>query len=173
YSQAAQRDWHAPLLAVLGLLTAQAYPGRWGRVASALGFAAGLTVRPQVVLLLPAMAVVLADDARRQEGPPSRRFRSGVEWAVLYKPISPVPHGYLDQPLMLVWSINVAMLAHLALTCRAASPSLRWTILLLILGLEATGRPRFCNVERSLLAPGLLSRGEAPAKPPLGYTRNL
>src|SRR5262249_4474963 len=58
-SLAAQRDWHGPFLAISALLVAETFPGRVGRWVSALGLAVGATIRPQVVLLLPAFAVAL------------------------------------------------------------------------------------------------------------------
>lgn len=53
YTQVAQRDWHSPVLAVLGLLVAQAWTGRASRAVSALAFAAAFAVRPQAILFVP------------------------------------------------------------------------------------------------------------------------
>src|SRR5262249_14802844 len=50
YSQVAQRDWHAPLFVVLGLLVAEGWPGRGGRLVSAVSATAAVTFRPHVVL---------------------------------------------------------------------------------------------------------------------------
>ena len=70
YAYVAQRDWHGPVLAFLGLLAVQAVPGLGGRVVSALLFAAGATIRPHVVLFLPGLAVALipAGTDLRQRG---------------------------------------------------------------------------------------------------------
>ncbi|MDB5351126.1 MAG: hypothetical protein JWN86_2373 [Planctomycetota bacterium] len=79
YSQAAQRDWQGPLLAIFGLLLVQAWPGRTSRVLAGLTSALGLIIRPQAVLLLPAQALAVASEAR-QSG------RSGIlatiEWGI-------------------------------------------------------------------------------------------
>ena len=60
--QVGQRDWHGPLFAILGLLAQQARPGRAGRVAAALGLAAGLCVSP------PGCAAAARDDPGRGRG---------------------------------------------------------------------------------------------------------
>jgi hypothetical protein len=66
FSEAAQRDWHAPLLAVVGLLVAQTWPERpWGVLAAVLGVSAGFLIRPQIVLLLPALVAVIVEFSRR------------------------------------------------------------------------------------------------------------
>ncbi|WP_337176598.1 hypothetical protein [Paludisphaera sp.] len=81
----AQRDWHAALGMTLALLTLQALPGRAGRWLSALLAAAAFTVRPQAVLLLPALAVVVLQGGGRER---SRGPRAGAarlaEWACAF-----------------------------------------------------------------------------------------
>lgn len=60
YSQAAQRDGQAPLLALAGLLLVLAYPGRiWARFAATVLLSFALAIRPQVALLAPAYVVAL------------------------------------------------------------------------------------------------------------------
>ncbi|HEV3163816.1 MAG TPA: hypothetical protein VGZ22_07230, partial [Isosphaeraceae bacterium] len=204
YSQVAQRDWHGPCFAVVAVLIAQAWPGRIGRLTSALAMATALVIRPQPVLLLPALVLALADGSTDRRDGPAKVLLSGLEWGVvcaiflalafaplvwagvlpdfvrgvrlaayggnynkasaasflkesliqiaplrivavlaaigllmgragrsdrraaitwlvalagvlLYKPISPLPHAYLNHPLMLVWSVSVAVLVQLAL----------------------------------------------------------
>jgi hypothetical protein len=79
YSQAAQRDWHAPLFAVVGLLASQAWPGRGGRMASAFGLATALAFRPHVIVFIPAMVAAVIDGARRPGEPLGWR---AAAWAV-------------------------------------------------------------------------------------------
>ncbi len=55
YAHAAQRDWHASACAVLALLVVQAVPGTTGLVLSAALAAVGFSIRPQVILLGPAI----------------------------------------------------------------------------------------------------------------------
>ena len=78
YTRAAQRDWHAPAFALLGLLALQAWPGRVGRLASGVGFALGLLFRPQVVLLFPAVALAVRDSVADEEVP--NPGRAAVDW---------------------------------------------------------------------------------------------
>jgi hypothetical protein len=60
YTLAAQRDWHASLFGVLGILAAQAIPKATGRFASGLALGVAFGLRPQAVLFCaPALAAVL------------------------------------------------------------------------------------------------------------------
>ena len=80
YTQAAQRDWHAPLLAVLGLLTLQVSAG--GTSAPALSGAAvslAISVRPHAILFLPAVAIQFFSEIRSGAG----RRRPAV-WALSF-----------------------------------------------------------------------------------------
>ncbi len=67
YSQAAQRDWHGPFFVVTGMLLIQAWPGRISRIGAGFLSAIGLVFRPQAILLLPAQAFAVIDEARRNE----------------------------------------------------------------------------------------------------------
>lgn len=260
YSQAAQRDWHGPFFAVSGLLIAEAFPNRTGRLVSALALAVALTFRPQTVLFLPAMVLALDEGVRKPGGSLSTTMGACLRWGValalflaltfaplalagvlpaflqgvrlaayggdyntvtaasflkellielaplkigavlaaivllvgragvadrrlaatwlvatlavlFYKPMSPRQHAYLNHPLMLVWSIDVAVLAQLVLRSGAA-PSYRLAVVLLLSGLGVTGRPRFCNPVASLNALTDLRYGRDPAVSPLGYAPN-
>jgi hypothetical protein len=84
YSHAAQRDWHGPLGTVLGLLVVQSWPGRAGRLFAGLASAAALSVRPQTVLLLPAVLAGVLDSAGSgPNGGDGRARRTAVfEWAL-------------------------------------------------------------------------------------------
>ncbi len=80
FETVAQRDWHASLCIVLGLLILESWPGRSSRILSALLAAAALATRPHVVLFLPAMAAAVlerVDEARPSRGPGMRRV---AEW---------------------------------------------------------------------------------------------
>lgn len=85
YSQVGQRDWHGPLLVVLGWLVLESFPSRAGRVASALATASALAYRPQVLALLPALLSALAGDrpGGHAKGPRPRRYsRLLAEWSI-------------------------------------------------------------------------------------------
>jgi hypothetical protein len=260
YSQAGQRDWHAPFFAVLGLMAAETWPGRPGRWAAAAGFALAFSVRPQPVLLLPALLSALDEGARSTGDEPWNRWVvATLEWGVVlaiglvlvfaplwlsgigrdllrgvrlaaygqpynrasfgsffgglvmqmtlkevsvplvmllvigttprpvrrtsrtwllamlgvlfYRPISPLPHVYLKHPLMLIWSVNVAVLARLVLGLGVA-PSVRLAMVLLAMGLGATIKPRFTNPKGTLDALPVLRRGGESVTVPPGYVHN-
>ena len=65
YSHAAQRDWHAPLLAVLGILTLQT--SRGGILSTTIAGAAmslAVCMRPHAILFLPAVAIQFLAEIR-------------------------------------------------------------------------------------------------------------
>lgn len=69
-----ERDWQAALLGVLGILILRIWPARWGIAASGILVAAGATLRPHVVFLMPALLVALREDESTCPG--------GRGWAV-------------------------------------------------------------------------------------------
>ncbi len=84
FETVAQRDWHASLCIVLGLLILQGWPGRTSRIVSALLCAAALATRPHAVLFLPAMAAAVLEGARRVDPDGARPgpTRLILEWFV-------------------------------------------------------------------------------------------
>jgi hypothetical protein len=77
FETAAQRDWHASVAVALALLVVQAWPGRRSRILSALLFALAVTIRPHVVLFLPALGLAAAESARgSRRGTQSQQGRS-------------------------------------------------------------------------------------------------
>lgn len=97
YALVAQRDWHATLLAVLGLLAPAWRPGRAGRLVSAVCFALAMTLRPYGVLFAPAILLALDEGARRPGETWSTRAAAlalgewslafGLALAVCYSPL--------------------------------------------------------------------------------------
>jgi hypothetical protein len=81
FSRTAQRDWHGPFFLVVGLLLADAFPGRWSRRIAALAAAVGFAFRPQVVLLFPAMGLAVVQGVRAED--PSETGRGGGVRAIL------------------------------------------------------------------------------------------
>ena len=63
FEMVAERDWHAPLCMMLGLLLLEAWPGRRTRWLSALLAGIAITIRPNIVLFLPALLVAVARGA--------------------------------------------------------------------------------------------------------------
>jgi hypothetical protein len=84
FSRVAQRDWHGPFFVVVGLLLADAYPGSWSRRLAALTTAIGFVIRPQIVLLLPAVVLAVAQGTRQESDPSNRRtVRILLGWGLL------------------------------------------------------------------------------------------
>ncbi len=79
-----QRDWQGPLFAVLGLMALEAWPGRRGRLASAMAMAVALAYRPHEALFLPAVASALLEPGRGAGGPgtaaPGRGWNGPSRW---------------------------------------------------------------------------------------------
>ena len=88
--------------------------------------------------------------------------------AWFYKPLSPVPFPYLEMPLRLVCSINIALLVELLLTSRQAQPALRLVAVLLAVGLCVRAHPEMCSVAYSRRGIEALRRGSDAAEAPLG-----
>ncbi len=90
YQTVAERDWHASLCVVLGLLILQAWPGRTSRIVSALLAAIALTIRPHVLLFLPAFFAAIAEGIARPDtepagtGPRAGFIRSLAEWTLAF-----------------------------------------------------------------------------------------
>ncbi len=258
YCHAAQRDWQGPCLVVLGLLIAQAWPGRGGRVVSALLAALGFSIRPQVVLFLPALLLTVASAGDDEPGESKgRALRRGATWLVgfaafaalaflplvidgtfadflhslrhvafgstynrttptsvargwllqttafrwlvvpaailllaprsghskaawawllalagasIYKPLSPAWHSYLDIPMVLAWSVNLAVLASLIASTPDAPAKVRLAGVLALLGMGLTTiRPEFCVVGPNLGVASTLRSGVEPETAPPGY----
>ncbi len=241
------------------MLGAQARPGRIGAAFAALGFAAGFLVRPQVILLLPAVLLAVTEYAGpnwssrakvatcwligagilvvlgflplvfagvlddflaglrtlRPGGAYNKnsvgnvllllvdeicQFRItsvalGVAWlarlgtsrglrpialtslvalagVLLYAPLSPARHPYLEHPLWLVWSVNVAVLASLILAEEAPRRG-QFFAILMVLGMGATLRRRFCRPAPLGDVLAALCEGREPLSAPAGYRRPL
>lgn len=76
FETVSQRDGHASLCIVLALLILEGWPGRTSRLLSALLAAAGLAIRPHVLLFLPAIAAAVLEAEDRP------RWRGLVAWFV-------------------------------------------------------------------------------------------
>jgi hypothetical protein len=93
FENVAERDWHSPLLATLGILMLEAWPGRLSRWLSAFLAAVAFTIRPNVVLFLPALviAVLFNEVCPRDASPadsstttPKRAILAALEWMGLF-----------------------------------------------------------------------------------------
>jgi hypothetical protein len=256
YSLVAERDWHAPLLVVLGLFALEVWPGRWGRVISALALGWAFAFRPQEIVFLPAMAAAVDEGGRRAGESWRRAIRPWLAWSALlavslvlafsplilagvlddfvrcvrsgvrgpynvrstftftqgllgyfrdpgtmlelaavvllaingpealrrpartwglallgvlfYKPMSPWPHFYLNQPITLIRAINLALIVAWLMTTHRMAAWARLATLAVILSYCVPGVPKFCTAAHSLQALGPLFRGEDPVDRPPG-----
>ena len=81
YASAAQRDWQAPLLAAVGLLTLQAGRGRAARIAAGLMLGCAGAIRPHVILFAPAYFLAIVVEGRARGHGARRLLVDAAEWA--------------------------------------------------------------------------------------------
>ena len=122
--------------------------------------------------------VVPGVTALRGEPFASRAWRTAIPWMValagvsFYMPLSPVIHTYLDIPIMLVWSVNLAALAGVLLDKPTPGPTYQLAAILLTLCLgTSTIRPEFCVAGPTVRALRSLANGRRPDETPPGYRR--
>ncbi len=130
-------------------------------------------LRPMRVAAVPTAVLLLAPAAAPDDRRLGRTWLVALAGALLYRPLSPVPHAYLTHPLMVVWAVLGVVLVHLALSDRRLLPSLQLLLVLLLLGTGVTLKPRFCNPNGSREAVGTLRRGEDPGPSPTGYAADV
>jgi hypothetical protein len=104
YRNVIQKDWHGPLFMMLGLMFADGWPTRGGRVASAFCAAAAFVIRPQVVLLAPALAFRIArgDDRAGSPWSPREAAATAAAWVLLAAALTAL--GFLPIWLDGTWS---------------------------------------------------------------------
>jgi hypothetical protein len=102
--------------------------------------------------------------------------RTALTWAVAllgafaYRLLHPVPHDYLNHPLALVLSLNVADLGALIVTSSVlAAPTARLIAVLLLVAMAMPARPRYAIPNASLRTVRWLALGEKVDAPPPGY----
>ena len=90
--------------------------------------------------------------------------------ASIYKPLSPMAHSYLDIPLVVGWSVNLAILAGLVVSSTDFPARIKLLGLVTLLGLSITTLvPKSCRVGPSLGSPGTLRSHLEPSEAPVGY----
>jgi hypothetical protein len=122
--------------------------------------------------------LLFADVLLAAVGTPSTR-RLARTWALcllgvlLYKPLSPVAHGYLSHPATLILAINIALLVGWLSTRTHRFAPLRLLSIVAILVAIGPGIPSKTSAKRSLQALGLLARGNEPVDAPMGCERYI
>jgi hypothetical protein len=246
FAHAAQRDWQATAYALLAMLiVAGRVRPRISLATSAALFAFAIVSRPQIVLLLPAMAAMLypnggwrlgikwlfsfsafvgmlflplvangiVGDFLRELGRigeggiyarPQKdhvaiqldQFLSGgmlvvlilaafflrnrvtLAWplvalagAWLYRPLSPFPHGYLEQPLRV--ALAIAALAVVGSILKSSLlPSIRLLAVLVAISFTVVPIPRCCEFDKFSKAWKLLQTDSTHRYVPKGYTKD-
>ncbi|MDR3637384.1 MAG: hypothetical protein P4L84_26505 [Isosphaeraceae bacterium] len=121
---------------------------------------------------IPALVLLLASRGERRTRRIVATVLTAYLFVALYKPLSPIPAPYLDTPLRLIWSLNLALIVAMVMSLEPLVPALRLATVLAILPLGITTQPRFCEASRALQAVrDLRSQGE-PEQTPAGYTHS-
>jgi hypothetical protein len=108
-----------------------------------------------------------------------RRYDPGSAWlaatlfVLFYRPLSPTPHAYLGHPLALTWSILVAVSVGRLEGFSSLSRPARLGMIVLVMGLGMSLKPRFSNPNGSLHAIADLRHGGEPILCPPGYVPNF
>jgi hypothetical protein len=166
----------SPLI-VSGLIDDFLFALRYARPGSAYGrnnwytFTKSLSSQLASPLTRPALALGLLLTAAGPAGlrGPARTWALAVLGALLYKPISPHQHAYLEQPLILVRSISLALpVAWLLTTPARLSAPLRLATVAAVLFLSLPAFPRYFRPVQGLQALGATLRGEVPPFSPPG-----
>jgi hypothetical protein len=104
---------------------------------------------------------------------PARTWAFALLGAFFYKPMSLWPHQYLDQPIALVWAINLAVLVAWLMTTPRLAASARLAALGVMIAYCVPAVPRFCEPARSIQALGPLLRDEDPVAEPPGCVKQF
>ncbi|HZW32015.1 MAG TPA: hypothetical protein VFF52_14990 [Isosphaeraceae bacterium] len=115
-----------------------------------------------------AALLLLAVRAREPIRGPARTWGLALVGALAYKPISPVPHSYLDVPLFLIEAIGAAVLAAWIADGRFLVLPVRTLAVCALLAVGVHARPQMFNPRASARAVADWIRGEAPGRPPPG-----
>ena len=83
YTLVFQRDWHGPLFLMLALMLADGRRSRLGLAGSALCAAIGFSIRPQVVLLIPAVLACFVGDEDGRRRRPAAVLGAWLAWGAL------------------------------------------------------------------------------------------
>jgi hypothetical protein len=118
--------------------------------------------------LVPLAILVLAPLSEARTRSTARVWLLAYAGAWFYKPLSPVPFLYLEQPLTILWAINIAVLVELLLTPGLASPAIRLVAVLLAATLGVHARPAMCSVAYARQGIEALLLGVDPEAAPLG-----
>jgi hypothetical protein len=134
-----------------------------------LGFCSGLALHlddPWTSRLLTAEVLLALAGPAALRGP-ARTWGLALLGTLFYKPISPVPHTYLDQPWFLIQGVSLALPVAWALTAPYLVAPLRLAAVAAVLYAAAPRRaPKYCDLTASARALRGLVLGQDPSDPP-------
>ncbi len=139
---------------------------RWSRSVFVIEFIRQLTMKDLVLVTTILLMTPRAGPALQRS---SWTWLLAFVLILLYRPISPSPHAYLDHPHHLIASINLGVVAALILETGSIPAHVRLVMILFILAVGTTLRPLYSNPSRSLQALASLRSGQEPATVPMGY----
>jgi hypothetical protein len=122
------------------------------------------------VVFLGVVALAVAGSLPRRT---ARTWALALLSVLLYRPLSPVLHDYLRHPLILVWSVALAVVSAWVLTSSRLVPVVRLLTVAVIVGHVVPGVPEYCRPWTSAQALADLARGRDPAVPPPGCEQFL
>ncbi|MEW4567293.1 hypothetical protein AB1L88_05440 [Tautonia sp. JC769] len=148
------------------------YGSRYSR-ATPLGMIAGV-VRQAAELRWLAVPVVLGLLARSSGGAIRREARIWLLAAagvLMYKPLHPFPHDYLDHPRWVVWSVMLGLIAACVLLRTGLTGRVRLALAVVVLAVAVPAKPEFCNPRAAVAA--LFDRKAPSPSPPPGYVHHM
>jgi hypothetical protein len=144
------------------------FGGDYNRVASRnfAGVLLSQLGRWQTDALLIALAALMCAKSPGRRA--ARTWLLALVSVLFYRPLSPVLHAYLDEPLMLVASVALAIPAGWVVTSPRLRPMVRVLAIAWLVSQAFTRVPLYCRGEGSVRAIGDLVRGRSPMLSPPG-----
>jgi hypothetical protein len=93
--------------------------------------------------------------------------------AIVYRPISPFQHAYLEHPIRLAWSTAIVGLFGWAYSSRRVPPIARWLLVAVVLPIGVPKWPAAVDLWASWRALPALARGELSEEAPPGVRHYL
>jgi hypothetical protein len=148
------------------------YGSRYSR-ATPLGMIAGV-VRQAAELRWLAVPLVLGLLARSSGHTIHREARIWLLAAagvLMYKPMHPFPHDYLDHPRWIVWSVMLGLIAASVLHRPGLTGQVRLALAVVVLAVAVPTKPDFCNPRAALAA--MVDHDEGRSSSPPGYVHHM
>jgi hypothetical protein len=150
------------------------YGGSYNRVTPESFFdslGSGLSHLPTALALFATVVVAaMACDRSRA----ARTWALAMVAAVIYKPLSPIQHRYLEQPVILVGAVSIAFLVGCLLTAPRVRPASKTFLVVVILAIGLPwSMPAYVRPLHCLRLIATLAHAEGPPGGPPGCDRSL